>query len=291
MEIFKPLSPVIPVFLLVAMGFVFAHWKKISLASVTEIIVYLGTPALVFTSLASRPLLAGEIAVLFSGLLVIFAGVGLMIWFYFLIFQFRSRGFALPVLFMNAGNMGIPLALFAFGPAGMQRATLLFVIITFFQYSLGIYILSGRGNWAEIFRLPLIYATIAGLSFNLGQITIPEMLFQPLSLLGQATIPLMLVSLGYRLRDFRSLRWGHAVGGALLRILGGFAAAYIAVKLVGAEGMNRQVLLLYGSLPAAAMNFILTEKFGQDPSLAASIVVLSTFFSVLTIPLVFWLIL
>jgi predicted permease len=51
------------------------------------------------------------------------------------------------------------------------------------------------------------------------------------------------------------------------------------------------VLLLYGSLPAAAMNFILTEKFGQDPHLAASIVVLSTFVSVITIPLVFWLIL
>src|SRR5262245_25665843 len=291
MEIFKPLSPVIPVFLLVTIGFVFAHWKKISLASVTEIIVYLGTPALVFTSLASRPLFAAEIAVLFSGVVMIFVGVGLMIRLYFLIFQFSSRGFALPALFMNAGNMGIPLALFAFGPPGMQRATLLFVIITSFQYSLGIYILSGRGNWREIFRLPLIYATIAGLSFNLGQITIPELLFQPLSLLGQATIPLMLVSLGYRLRDFRSLQWGHAVGGALLRILGGFAAAYMAVKLVGADGMNRQVLLLYGSLPAAAMNFILTEKFGQDPNLAASIVVLSTFFSVLTIPLVFWLIL
>jgi len=67
MEIFKPLSPVIPVFLLAAVGFVFAHWKKISLASVTEIIVYLGTPSLVFTSLASRPLFAGDIAVLVSG--------------------------------------------------------------------------------------------------------------------------------------------------------------------------------------------------------------------------------
>src|SRR5262245_64306314 len=95
MEIFKPLSPVIPVFLLVTIGFVFAHWKKISLASVTEIIVYLGTPALVFTSLASRPLFAAEIAVLFSGVVMIFVGVGLMIRLYFLIFQFSSRGFAL----------------------------------------------------------------------------------------------------------------------------------------------------------------------------------------------------
>jgi predicted permease len=291
MELFKALSPVIPVFLLVFIGFIFAHWKKISLASVTEIIVYLATPCLVFTSLASKPLLAGEIAVLVAGMIITFAGTGLLIWIYFLVFQFRSRGFALPVLFMNAGNMGIPLALFAFGEPGMQRATLLLVIITLFQYSLGIYVLSGRGQWRPIFRLPLIYAAIAGLASNLGQVAIPELLFQPLSLLGQATIPLMLVSLGYRLHDFKSLKWGHAVGGALLRIFGGFAAANIAVNLIGADDINRQVILLYGSLPSAVINFILTEKFGQDPNLAASIVILSTFFSVLTIPLVLWLIL
>jgi predicted permease len=291
MDFLNPLSPVIPVFLLVATGFAFARWKRISLASVTEIIVYLGTPSLVFTSLASRPLFAADIAVLFSSLLLIFTGVGLLLRAYFFIFSFRSRGFALPTLFMNAGNMGIPLALFAFGQAGMQRATLLFVTVTFLQYSLGICILNGRGNWSEMFRLPLIYATIAGLSFNLGALKIPDVLFQPFWMLGQATIPLMLVSLGYRLHNVESLKWGHALGGALLRIIGGFAAAFAAVNLIGAEGVNRQVLLLYGSLPAAVINFVLTEKYGQDPELAASIVVLSTVMSVVTIPLVFWMIL
>jgi predicted permease len=290
-ELLKPLAPVISVFFLIAAGFVFARWKKLSLAPVTELIVYLGTPSLVFTSLAGKPLVATDIAVLFAGTVAMFAAVGLLIRLYFFSFRFHSRGFAMPSLFMNAGNMGLPLALFAFGPLGMQRATLLFVIITSFQYSLGIYILSGRGNWKEIFRLPLLYATIAGLWFNLGQIAIPEFLFQPLSLLGQSTLPLMLVGLGYRLHDFQSLRWGHALGGALLRIFGGFAAAAVAVNLVGAEGLNRQVLLLYGALPAAVINFVLTEKYGQDPQLAASIVVLSTFLSVFTIPMVLWLIL
>jgi hypothetical protein len=291
MDILKPLSPVVPVFLLITAGFIFAHWKKISLASVTEIIVYLGTPSLVFSSLASKPLYVGDLAILASGIIAIYAGVGVLIRFYFIIFRFNSRGFALPVLFMNAGNMGIPLALFAFGQAGLQRATLLFVMCTFLQYSLGIYILQGRGNWIEIFRLPLIYATLAGLSCNLMQIKIPELLLQPIVMLGQATIPIMLISLGYRLHEVESLQWGHAVGGALLRILGGFAAANVAVNLIGAEGVNRQVLLLYGALPAAVINFVLTEKYRQDPGLAASIVVLSTFISVLTIPLVFWVIL
>jgi len=289
MEFIKPLSPVIPVFLLVAAGFIFAHWKKISLASVTEIIVYLGTPSLVFSSLAGKPLYIADIAVLFSGIVIMFAGVGLLILLYFWFFRFSSRGFALPALFMNAGNMGIPLALFAFGPAGFQRATLMFVIITFLQYSLGIYILNCRGNWTEIFRLPLIYAALAGLAVNLAQIQVPEILMQPITMLGQATIPIMLITLGYRLYQFESLQWGHAVGGALVRIFGGFAAANVAVYLIGAEGVNRQVLLLYGSLPAAVINFVLAEKYHQDPRLAASIVVLSTFLSIFTISVVFWL--
>ncbi|MGH7795036.1 MAG: AEC family transporter [Candidatus Binatia bacterium] len=291
MDLFKPLSAVIPVFLLIAAGFLFAHWKKISLTSVTEIIVYLGTPSLVFGSLASKPLYVADIAVLFSAIVIMFAAVGLLIRLYFSIFHFSSRGFALPALFMNAGNLGLPLALFAFGQAGFQRATLLFVILTFLQYSLGIYILNGRGNWTEIFRLPLIYAALAGLGVNLAQIQIPEVLMQSITMLGQATIPIMLITLGYRLYQFESLQWGHAVGGALVRVVGGFAAANIAVYLIGAEGVNRQVLLLYGALPAAVINFVLTEKYRQDPSLAASIVVISTFLSIFTIPVVIWLIL
>lgn len=291
MDVFRPLSPVVPVFLLIAAGFTFAHWKKISLASVTEIIVYMGTPSLVFSSLVSRPIYADDLAILASGIVTIYAGVGLLVWFYFMIFRFHSRGFALPTLFMNAGNMGIPLSLFAFGQPGLQRATLLLVMCTFLQHSLGIYILQGRGNWMEIFRLPLIYATLAGLAFNLLQIKLPELLLQLIAMLGQATIPIMLISLGYRLHEVDSLQWGHALGGALLRIFGGFAAANVAVLLIGAQGVNRQVLLLYGALPAAVINFVLTEKYRQDPGLAASIVVISTFISVLTIPLVFWLIL
>jgi len=101
----------------------------------------------------------------------------------------------------------------------------------------------------------------------------------------------MLVSLGYRLHDFQSFKWRHALGGAFVRIVGGFLIACLVVHLIDAKGVNRQVLLLYGALPAAVINFVLTEKYGKDPDLAAAIVVLSTFLSILSIPPVFWMIL
>jgi predicted permease len=77
----------------------------------------------------------------------------------------------------------------------------------------------------------------------------------------------------------------------LVRVVGGFAVANLAVFLIGAQGVNRQVLLLYGALPAAVINFVLTEKYRQDPALAASIIVISTGLSLVWIPVVFWLIL
>jgi predicted permease len=290
MDVVKPLAPVIPVFLLIALGFLFARWKKIDLTSITEILIYLAAPCLAFTSLTTKPLFVSDIVVLIAGVLGIFLGVGILIALYTLLFRFRSRGFVTPVLFMNAGNMGIPLALFAFGEPGLQRATLLFVAISILQYSLGIYILNS-GGWKEIFRLPLIYAPFLGLLLNLLQISVPGPIFQPLSLLGYSTIPLMLISLGYRLRNIPSFNAGHSVGGALVRIVGGFGSAYLTVTLLGIHEINRQMLLLYGSLPSAVVNFVLTEKYRQDPALAASIVFLTTLFSLVSIPLVFWLIL
>lgn len=288
---FRPISSVIPVFFLVLLGFLFARWKKISLGPVTEIIVYLTTPSLAFTSLAGRPLFATDIVAVVSGLAGIMGGVGLLIWGYFRLFDFRSRGFALPALFMNAGNMGIPLALFAFGETGLQRATLIFVANSILQNSLGIYILTGgNSGWREMFRLPMIYASVLGLAFNVAEIQVPAPLFTPLTLLGHSTIPLMLVSLGYRLSDLRSVMWRHSLGGALIRIVGGLLAAYVTVTVLGIEGVNRQVILLYGVLPSAVVNFIFTEKYQQDPDLAASIILLTTLFSLVTIPATLWLI-
>ncbi len=284
----QPLSPVVTVFILVAIGFGFARYRKISLEPITEFVVYLGAPCLVFTSLATKPLLIADIAVILAGNLGILAGVGLLLWLYRLLTGFSSPGMTLPVLFMNAGNMGIPLSLFAFGEPGLQRGTLFYVVNTLLHYSLGLYLLGGRGSGRDIFRLPLIYAAVAGLLFNLAALRMPEPIYQPLSLLGLSVIPLMLVSLGYRLYGLSSLTWGHSLAGALLRVAGGFASAYLVVELLGIHGVNRRVILLYGSLPSAVINFMLTEKYSRDPDLAASIILFSTVLSLAAVPLVLW---
>jgi predicted permease len=282
------LSPVVPVFVLTIVGFVFARYRKISLAAITEYVVYLGAPALVFTSLATKPLYPADIAVIAAAALAILACMGLLIFIYGVVTGLSTPGFTLPVLFMNAGNMGIPLTLFAFGEAGLQRGTLFYVVITLVHNSLGIYLLGGRGDVGEIFRLPLIYAAAAGLLCNIFGMKIPEPVFQSLSALGLSVIPLMLVSLGYRLYSIQSLTVGHSLAGATIRVGGGFAAAYLFTMLFGVDGINRQVIILYGSLPSAVINFMLTEKYGRHPELAASIIFFSTVLCLASVPFVLW---
>ena len=282
------LSPVVPVFVLTAVGYVFARYRKISLEPITEYVIYLGAPALVFTSLATKPLYAADIAVVTAAALAILALVGLLIFLYALATGFSSPGFTLPVLFMNAGNMGIPLTLFAFGEEGLQRGTLFYVVITLVHNTLGIFLLGGGSGAGEIFRLPLIYAAVAGLVCNLFQLKMPGPVFQSLSALGLSVIPLMLVSLGYRLYSIGSLTLGHSLAGAAIRVGGGFAAAYLFTELLGIDGVNRQVVILYGSLPSAVINFMLTEKYGRDPELAASIIFFSTVLCLVSVPFVIW---
>ena len=62
------------------------------------------------------------------------------------------------------------------------------------------------------------------------------------------------------------------------------------VAVLGIHGINRQVILLYGSLPSAVINYVLTAKYTRNSELTASIIVLSTLLSLATVPFVFWLI-
>jgi hypothetical protein len=77
---------------------------------------------------------------------------------------------------------------------------------------------------------------------------------------------------------------GHAFGGATLRIFGGFAAAHMGVPLIAAEGVNRQVLLLYGALPSPVIRFHPDGKIQPRSRLGG---ILGTLLLVFTIPVYF----
>ncbi|HHL40498.1 MAG TPA: AEC family transporter [Deltaproteobacteria bacterium] len=281
------LSVVFPVFSIIGLGYLFASFRSISLEPIMEVLLYLTIPALVISSLTDSPIVTSDLVEVSAVAAAVVAATALASRLYL---SFRPmedrRGFYMAAMFMNSGNMGFPLALLAFGSAGLSVAVVYFIAVSLLVYSVGISIAKGRGGMTEIFRLPLIYAAGTGLVLNLSGLALPAALKNTVDLLGAATIPLMQVSLGYRLYSARVAHLGDSLACTAIRIGVGAAAAWFVTGLFGMGGLNRQVAILASSMPSAVMNFVMTHRYGGRSDLVASTIAVSTVVSVVTTPVV-----
>ena len=187
--------------------------------------------------------------------------------------------------FWNGGNMGLACARLAFGEEGLDAAAVLFVTIALYNSLLGVWIAKGESGLGEALRMPLLYGAAGGIGLAVSGVELPRMLMEPIEMLGAMAIPLMLLTLGLQLRVLRIRDAGHAMAAVLIRMGGGLACAWLFVELAGIGGVDRQVLLLVGVLPAAVINAVMAQRYGADPTLVASTIVLGTLCSVLGIPL------
>ena len=285
----KILSIVLPVFSIIGIGYFFASVKKISLDPIIDLLLYLTIPALVLSSLLKKELAPTDLFMVGMSVCAVVLGVGLLSYIYLGVTKQRElKGFYLPTMFMNSGNMAFPLALLAFGEEGLAVSVLYYVTVGILVSSLGIYIAKGKGGFNEIFKMPLIYAAVLGVLLNLGSVKLPGPVLSTLEMLGAATIPVMQLSLGYRLYSTRFSNLGISVAGSVIRIAGGLLIAYAVTGLFGIEGVNRKVIILSSAMPSAVINFIISHKYKLQSELVASIIATSTLASLITIPILLY---
>lgn len=289
MPILNILSIVFPVFSIIGIGYIFARVKKLSLEPLINVLLYITIPSLVISSLVKKKLILSELLTISAATAIVVAGTGLISFIYLSITKRRDlRGFYLPTMFMNSGNMAFPLALLAFGTSGLAIAVLYYVAISLMVYSVGIYIAKGNGGFYEMLKLPLIYATIIGIALNLGEIPLPEPLLVTLDMLGAATIPLMLISLGYQLHSTHITSFGLGLAGTVIRIFGGIILAVTAVSILNIKGLEKNIIILSSSMPSAVINFIVSYKYKLHSELVASIIAMSTLISLFITPAVLY---
>ena len=279
-------ATVFPVLALVGAGYVLGPRLGLDLRSLTELVVYLGGPALIFVSLLRGELPAGEVVVLAGGVVSVVLGVGAMLWLADLAGGRDRRHLYPPAMFYNSGNMLLPLALLAFGEAGLHRAVVVFATMSFLQSSLGVALAGGRFDFAEMLRLPYLYAVLAAMALRAAGLALPRVLLTPLEMVGDLAVPLMLLALGLRLRAVRVDAWAPALHVTAARLAGGYAAGLLFVTLAGVDGVSRGVLLLASVMPSAVINFVFAEKYAGESSDVAAAVVASTLVSFFTTPLV-----
>ncbi|MBN2498598.1 MAG: AEC family transporter [Deltaproteobacteria bacterium] len=281
------LRTVVPVFAIAGVGFVYGRYKKLPAQELSDLLVWVLVPCLVLGSVGSRSIDPRELAWIAAAALLVVLGCGLV---GFLAFSGRPerRALLLPTMFMNSANMAFPLALLAFGEAGLVYQVVFYVAINLTHVTLGIAIARGRGGLKEVFRLPLVYAAALAIVLAATDTPLPESVAKPLDLVGKATIPLMLLLLGTRLRSVRITGLMLSLASSALRIGLGFGIGWLACWLLGLEGLARSAVLLGSAMPAAVLNVVLSEKYDLEPGLVSTAVAVSTFVSIGTTPLVLW---
>ena len=252
---------------------------------VTALVTTVATPCLIVATLGKSDLDMAALARITGLFLAVLTLTGLVAWLVLHLCGRPLRVFLPSMMFPNTGNMGLPLAMLAFGDRGLALALAWMMLTSVVQFSFGLAVVSGQGLSWRLFRHPILVSVVIAVAMVLFQVRLPEWLFNSVRLIGDLTIPLMLITLGVSLSQLRVRHLGPGAGFAALRLTLGFAAAWLVCELAGVEGVLRGVILIQSTMPVAVFNYLLAQTYRQGPEEVAAMVVFSTVLSFLTLPL------
>jgi len=201
------------------------------------------------------------------------------------VLKLSPQTYLAPLTFGNQGNMGVPLCLFAFGVEGQALGLVFFAIGASLQFSVGLFIWSGRFDLMELVRNPIGLSAIAAAIAIGFELPIPTVLERTTGLLGAFAIPLMLLALGAAIAEMKVTDLHRSLGLACLRLATGLAIGFGLADWLEFSGVARGVLILQCAMPVAVFNYLLAQRYDRSPEEVASIVVVSTLLVASILPL------
>jgi hypothetical protein len=242
-------------------------------------------PCLIFTALAEAEMTPRALAALSLAAAVSYAALAAAFLALTAVLGLDRRTWLAPLVFGNTGNIGLPLALFAFGAEGLGYAVVVFAVMAVFAFTVGIWMVAGTARLGSVARDPVVLASLAGVLFLWQGWSLPDWAANTLGLAGQMAIPLMLITLGVAVARLAPGRLGASVLLSALKaaVSGGIA---LAVGLgLGLAPVPLAVLVLQLMTPVAVTSYLLAERYEADAGAVAGLVVVSTALSVGLLPL------
>ncbi|MCV6638342.1 AEC family transporter [Candidatus Albibeggiatoa sp. nov. NOAA] len=285
MLILRIISILFPIFFIVFVAYLYTRSRPVDMRIPNQLNMDVFIPALLLTILADKSfdlMHYQQLALVWVGI-VLFSGIILLPlvgWW-----KVDAKTFIPPMMFGNTGNMGIPIILFAFGSEALPIAALLFILSTTINFIVTNSIMGQHTKWWHIFRLPMVIATLLGLTLSLLNIQLPEWLLVPLDMLGQIAVPLMLFTLGVRLIDIDFNYWRIGLLGGIVSPVLGVLLYLLVQPYLTIPDLQQHVLLIYCALPPAVVNYIFAEQYHQEPHKVASIVLIGNILSLISLPI------
>ncbi|MFK7601918.1 AEC family transporter [Deinococcus sp. SM5_A1] len=293
---FQALSNVLlPVMIVAGLGALLASRMKIDQVTISRITMYLLIPALVLDVILRTPIKAAEAGQLGLAFLLVMGmslGLGALAGLGRPDAERRSLSAASGI--WNSGNMGLPIALFVFGDSGFDRATVVFLVSIVAMYIVGPAIYGSASKSGQrygvadilrsVFRLPTIWVALFALGLRVLNVPLPQGVTRGVALLAQATLPLVLLSLGLQLGAGGWPPLNRRVWlASAARLIGGPLIALAVGYLVGLRSESLAVLVLSASMPTAVNALLIAQEYGGDSETVAGVVLVTTLGSVLSI--------
>ena len=202
--LFEVLSVIFPVISITALGY---FWNKIgntiNQKEIIKFIAWIGAPCLVFDSLINLDSTYAIVSSITFGAVIMIFGMLLISFALLKIYNLNIKTYINPMTFVNSGNIGITICLFAYGDLGLEIAIIYFATSSILNFTLGVSIWSGRFSPKILLKTPILFSVIIVIIFHITNITVPSMIDNTISLLAGATIPLLLFSMGISLANIK----------------------------------------------------------------------------------------
>jgi malate permease and related proteins len=280
------LSIVFPVFAIIGIGWWYGRAKRPDIGVTNQISMDVLVPALVFSALASKSFDFTHYWQLALGGAAVILGSGLLAWPLARLLKVDAKTFVPPMMFNNSGNMGIPLIVLAFGEAALGAAIILFLVEMALHFSMGPYMLSHRMRLLQLVKTPVMATTLLGVAVSLSTTSLPQPLYTAIKMVGDASIPMLLFALGVRLNQVSLRDWHIGVASGIASPATGIIMVLVATPLLDLDPMQRSILLVFGALPPAVLNYLMAEQYRQQPERVASIVLLGNLAALAVMPVV-----
>ncbi len=195
---------VLPVLLVAGIGFTWAKMgRRFDSVFLTDIATNIGTPCLVAHSLMTLDIAPEAMADMGVAVLTAVAGFLVLGFVVLRVLKLSINSYLPALTFPNTGNMGLPLALFAFGQEGLALAVVYFSCTVTLQFTLGISLSAGNLSVSRLIRTPTIYAVLISIVLLLLGLELPAWIENTIGVLGDITIPMMLLTLGVSLAQLK----------------------------------------------------------------------------------------
>lgn len=195
-------------------------------------------------------------------------------------------------IYGNVGYMTLPLTEALLGSEGVFYCSAVVMAFNVVSFTHGVYLMdkkSGKFNYKLLILNPGVISILIGLPFFLFNIQLPEIILQPIKSVASTQTPLAMLIFGTflsntKLNDIMRRKKIFLVALSKLVLLP--AIMFAVYKLMGLSGSLLVALTISACAPSANNTVMFSAKYDKDTRLAAQLVAVVSFISIITIPLI-----